>query len=158
MLRPSSVTRLLTFHTFPSSSAFRTCDVPSVLRRRTLPTQNRTQRSVATVVPETTGSQHSVLIHAPALKDIEDSEYEADPIPPEEIELGITQRAAEARFRLSSIPGPSLVTCQSASVPLLDAHTDPFYTATTSGLAARKQPQSSPKGNHRVWGVSWVPI
>lgn len=98
MLRPSSVTRLLTLHSLSTPLAFRTCDPLSVLRRYTPPTQYRTRRSVATVVTNTAGSQHSVLIHAPALKDIEGSEYEADLIPPEELKLGITQTAAEVRL------------------------------------------------------------
>ena len=111
MLRPSSVARLFTLHT-PLPSTFRTRDALSVLKRNTPPAQHRTRRSVATVAAEPTGTQHSVLIHAPALKDIEDSEYDADLIPSEEVKLGITERAAEVCLRLSPIPGPSFVTSQ----------------------------------------------
>jgi len=91
----SSATRLLTLHTLPPPSAFLTRDVLSAFRRHTPPTQYRPRRSAATVATETAGIQHSVLIHAPALKDIVDSEYDADLIPPEEARLGITERAAE---------------------------------------------------------------
>ena len=97
MLRPSSATRLLTLHTIPQPLAFRNFNVFSALRRRTPQTPYRTRRSVASIATETPGSQHSILIHAPVLKDIEDSDYDADLIPPEEAKLGITQRAAEVR-------------------------------------------------------------
>jgi len=95
MLRPSSATRILTLHTLPQPSALRNFNALSSLRRCTLPVPQRTRRSIATVVTETAGTQHSILIHAPILKDIEDSDYDADLIPPEEAKLGITQRAAE---------------------------------------------------------------
>ena len=98
MLRPSSVTRLLAIHTLPPPSALRTRNALSLLKRHTLPTQYRTRRSVATAVTEPTGTQSSVLIHTPALKDLEDSEYDADLILPEDVKLGITQKAAEVRF------------------------------------------------------------
>jgi hypothetical protein len=106
MLRPSSVTRLLTLHTLPPPSAFRNHDALSVLRKHTPPTQYRTRRSVVTVTTETTGTQHSVLIHAPTLEDIGGSEYDADLIPLEEVKLGITQRAAEVRFDYLQSPVP----------------------------------------------------
>lgn len=160
MLRPSSVTRLLALHTLSPSSTFRTCDALSVLRRYTPPTQYPTRRLVATATTETTDAQHSVLIHAPALKDIEALEYDVELIPPEELQLGITRKAAEVRFRLSSTPGPSLVTSQFTSVPLLGARADGrlFYKATTGDFATTEEPQGSSEGNHRVWRVSRVPI
>jgi hypothetical protein len=105
MLRPSLATRILTLHAIPKPLALRNFNVLSPLVRRTPPTPHRTRRSVATAVTETAGPQHSILIHAPILKDIEDSDYDADLIPPEEAKLGISQRAAEVRLP-SSIPGP----------------------------------------------------
>lgn len=69
---------------------------------------------------ETPEARHSILTHAPALKDIEDSEYDTDLLPPEEATLEITQRAAEVRFQLSSIPDPLFAASQFTSVPLLD--------------------------------------
>lgn len=157
MLRLSSVTRLLTLHTLSPPSALRTCDVLSVLTRRTPPTQYQTRRSVATVATETAEIQHSVLIHAPALKDIEDSEYDADLIPPGEVKLGITHRAAEVRFRLSSIPEPSFAT---SNLLPFRSWTPALMVgaATTGGLTAREQPRDSPEGGHRLWRVSWVSI
>ncbi|KAF9780074.1 hypothetical protein BJ322DRAFT_1112753 [Thelephora terrestris] len=95
MLRPSLATRILTLHAIPKPLALRNFNVLSPLVRRTPPTPHRTRRSVATAVTETAGPQHSILIHAPVLKDIEDSDYDADLIPPEEAKLGISQRAAE---------------------------------------------------------------
>lgn len=98
MLRPSSASRLLAFHPLPQPSVLRTSNVLSALRRYSPPTPYRTRRSVATIVTETSGAQPSILTHAPALEDIENSEYDADLIPPEEAELEITQRAAEVSF------------------------------------------------------------
>ena len=124
MLRPSSATRLLTLHPLPQPSVLRTFNALFALRRRPPPTQYRTRRSVSTLVTETSGAQHSILTHAPALKDIEDSEYDTDLLPPEEAKLEITQKAAEVRFQLSSIPDPPFATSKFASVPLLDARAD----------------------------------
>jgi iron-sulfur cluster assembly accessory protein len=56
-------------------------------------------------VTETSGAQPSILTHAPALEDIEGSEYDADLIPPEEAELEITQRAAEQLRAISQREG-----------------------------------------------------
>ena len=162
MLRPSSAARLLTLHPLPPPSALRAFNALSALRRRTPPTTYRTRRSVATLVTETSGAQHSILTHAPALKDIEDSEYDADLLPPEEATLEITQRAAEVRLRPSSIPDPLFATPRSASVPLLDTRVDgrssSVFIAITRDLAAREKPQGSSEDNHRVWGMPWVPV
>jgi len=124
MLRPSSATRLLILHPLPQPSALRTFNALFALRRHSPPAQYRTRQSVSTLVTETSGAQHSILTHAPALKDIEDSEYDTDLLPPEEAKLEITQRAAEVRFQLSSIPDPPFATSNFASVPLLDARAD----------------------------------
>lgn len=121
MLRLSSATRLLTLHPLPQPSTLRTLNVLSALRQRPpLPTY-QARRSVAALAAETPGAQHSILTHAPALKDIEDSEYDADLLPPEEATLEITQRAAEVRSRPSPIPDPLFAASQFTSVPLLDA-------------------------------------
>lgn len=122
MLRLSSATRLLTLH--PPPSALHIPNALSALRQRTPPTTYHTRRSVAALATETSGVRHSILTHAPALKDIEDSEYDTDLLPPEEATLEITQRAAEVRFRLSPIPDPPFTASQSTSVPLLEAHAD----------------------------------
>lgn len=140
MLRPSSVTRLLALRTLSPPLAFRTYDVPSALSRHTPPTQYRPRRSVVTVATETTGIPHSLLIHAPALKDIEDSEYDADLIPAEEVKLAITQSAAEVRFDYlqsadhhSSLP--NLLPFRSWTSMLMVGF---LHTATTVGFAARE--------------------
>jgi len=99
MLRPSSTIRILIPHPLPPPPVLRTLNALSALRRRTPPAPYRTRRSVATIVAETPGIQHSILTHAPVLKDIEDSEYDTDLIPPEEAKLEITQRAAEVRLQ-----------------------------------------------------------
>lgn len=124
MLRPLSTTRLLTLRPLPQPSALRTFNVFSTLRPHTLPAPYRTRRSVATLVTETSGAQHSILTHAPALKDIEDSEYDTDLLPPEDAKLEITQRAAEVRFQPSSIPDLPFAGSKLASVPLLAARAD----------------------------------
>lgn len=98
MLRLSSATRLLTLHPLPPPSVLRSLNVLSALRQHTSPTAYHTRRSVAAMTTETSGVRHSTLTHAPALKDIEDSEYDTDLLPPEEATLEITQRAAEVRF------------------------------------------------------------
>lgn len=116
MLRPSSAVRLLTLHAPPPPSALRTLNVLSALRRHTPPAAYHTRRSVAVLATETPGAQLSILTHAPALKDIEDSEYDADLLPPEEATLEITQRAAEVRSQLSVIPDPLFVVSTFASV------------------------------------------
>jgi len=95
MLRPSSAARLLTLHTLPPPSTLRTLNALSTFRRRTPPAAYHTRRSVAGLAAETSGAQHSILTHAPALKDIENSEYDTDLLPPEEATLEITQSAAE---------------------------------------------------------------
>lgn len=146
MLRPSSATRLLIRHTPPPSS-LRTLNAFATLRRHTPPTPYRAQRSVATLVTETAGSQHSILLHAPVLNDIEDSEYDADLIPPEEAKLGITERAAEVRsdylqspVRHSSLP--SLLPFRSSTliVILFLPH-----TATADDLATSEQSRGCPE-------------
>ena len=106
MLRPSSAARLLALHPLPQPSALRTYNALFTLRRHSPPTPLRAQRSVVTLVTETSGAKHSILTHAPALKDIEDSEYDTDLLPTEEVKLEITQRAAEVCFQLSLIPHP----------------------------------------------------
>jgi hypothetical protein len=139
MLRPSSATRLLSRHV-PPPSPLRTFNAFATLGGRTLPTPYRKQRSVATLVTETAGSQHSILTHAPALNDIKDSEYDADLIPPEEAKLGITERAAEVRsdYLQSPVrysPLPSLLPFRSSTliVVLYLPH-----TAITDDLATSK--------------------
>lgn len=129
MLRPSSVTRLLALHPLPQPSALRTFNLLFALKRYSPLRPHRTRRSVATLVTETSGVQHSILTHAPALKDIEDSEYDTDLLPPEEARLEITQRAAEVCFQLSSILDPPFVVSKFTSVPLLDARTDGWSTS-----------------------------
>ena len=123
MLRLSSATRLLTLHPLPPPAALRTLNALPTFRQRTPFSTHQARRSVAALATETSGAQHSILTHAPALKDIEDSEYDTDLLPPEEATLEITQRAAEVRFRPSPIPDPLFAVSQSASVPLLDART-----------------------------------
>jgi hypothetical protein len=130
MLRPSSATRLLTLHPLPRPSPLRTFNAFFALRRHPPPTLHRTRRSVATLVTETSGAQHSILTHAPALKDIEDSEYDTDLLPPEEAKLEITQSAAEVRFQSSSIPDLLFATSKFASVPSLDARADGWATSS----------------------------
>jgi len=136
MLRLSSATRLLTLHPLPPPSTLRTLNaLPAALRQRTPLSTYHARRSVAALATETSGVQHSILTHAPVLKDIEDSEYDTDLLPPEEATLEITQRAAEVRFRPSSIPDPPFAGSRSASVPLLDAELTEVYLCFCSTYA-----------------------
>jgi len=162
MLRPSPTTRLLALHPLPPSSALRTFNALYALRRQTPSTPYRTRRSVAALATETPGTQHSILTHTPTLKDIEDSEYDTELLPPEEVTLGITQRAAEVRFHLSSIPDPPFATSKIASVPLLGARADgrsaSVIIATARDISAREEPRGSSEDNYRLWGMPWVPV
>lgn len=130
MLRPASATRLLTLHSLPQPSALRTSNALFALRRRPPPTPYRARRSVATLVTEASGAQHSILTHAPVLKDIEDSEYDTDLLPAEEAKLEITQSAAEVCFQLSLIPDPLFAASKFTSVPLLNIHADGWATSS----------------------------
>ena len=161
MLRLASATRLLTLHTLPPPSALRTLNVLSAFRQRSPSATHRTRRSVATLTSETSGIQPSTLAHAPALKDIEDSEYDTDLLPPEEATLEITQRAAEVRFPLSSIPDPPFAASQFTSVPLLDAELMdglPVFVAPTCDLPTRGEPRRGSEDSYRVGGMPWVPV
>jgi len=150
MLRLSSATRLLTLHPLPPPAALRTLNALPALRQCTPLSIYQTRRSVAALATETPGAQHSILTHAPALKDIEDSEYDTDLLPPEEATLEITQRAAEVCFRQSPIPDPLFATSQSASVPLLDVRANGGLPPSLQHLRTISQREKDPEAALRI--------
>jgi hypothetical protein len=100
-----------------------------------------TTRKTSAALAGRTIAQHSVVVFSPSPAQIEQQNIEVDFIPPEEVKIDITDRAAEVRpFSLSSVVEANKL------------------AATPSNLLARKQSRRCSQNISRIRRMSWVSV
>jgi hypothetical protein len=96
----------------------------------------------------TTAAQSSslpvVVLRSPSPAAVAEQELDVKILSPQEINVQITQRAAEVRFYSRNVH--------------YQIEKLPRHEATPSDLCAREQSRCSSSNSRRVWRMSWIPV